>query len=204
MSKLVIGICGGSASGKSSICNDIINRLSHHKVNIISQDNFYKSLDNTIDIDNYNFDHPDAIDIDLLIKNIQLLKSEKSIDIPIYDFKTHTRLNSTINIPISEVIIVEGILIFNDKRCRDLFDIKIFIETDSDIALIRRILRDQKERGRNIDSIIDQYIKFVKPSYEEWVLPYKKYADIIIPNINYNIIAIDMVMKHIKNLLFKN
>ena len=201
MSKIIIGICGGSASGKSSICKDIINKLSNHKVNIISQDNFYKSLDSSIDVDNYNFDHPNAIDFDHLLTTICNLKEGISVDIPIYDFSTHTRLDKTINIPPVEVILVEGILIFNDERIRDLFDLKIFIETDNDLALIRRIQRDIHDRNRNVNSIIEQYIKYVKPSYEKFVLPYKKYADIIVPNINYNIIAIDMLIKHINLLL---
>jgi uridine kinase len=198
MSKIIIGVCGGTASGKSSICKDIITKLSNHKVNIISQDNFYKSLDNSINVNNYNFDHPNAIDFDYLLECINKLKEGVSVEIPIYDFSTHTRLiDKKIIIPTAEVILVEGILIFNDERLRKLFDLKIFIETDSDLALIRRIQRDISDRNRNIDSIIDQYIKYVKPSYEEFVLPYKKYADIIIPNINYNVIAIDMMIKHI-------
>jgi len=202
MSKIIIGVCGGSASGKSSICKDIISKLSNHKVNIISQDNFYKSLDSSIDADKYNFDHPNAIDFDYLLECINKLKEGNSIDIPIYDFVSHTRLlNDIITIPSAEVILVEGILIFNDDRLRDIFDLKIFIETDSDLALIRRIQRDMSDRKRTLNSIIDQYIKFVKPSYEEFVLPYKKYADIIIPNINYNVIAIDMLIIHIRGQL---
>jgi uridine kinase len=202
MSKIIIGVCGGSASGKSSICKDIISKLSNHKVNIISQDNFYKSLDSTIDVDKYNFDHPNAIDFDYLLECINKLKEGNSIDIPIYDFVSHTRLlNDIITIPSAEVILVEGILIFNDERLRYMFDLKIFIETDSDLALIRRIQRDMSDRKRTLNSIIDQYIKFVKPSYEEFVLPYKKYADIIIPNINYNVIAIDMLIIHIRGQL---
>ena len=202
MSKLVIGVCGGSASGKTSICRDIILKLSNHRVNIISQDNFYKPLDQTINTDDYNFDHPDAIDFDDFYTAIHTLKNGKSVDIPIYDFKTHNRLkDKTQFIPESDVILVEGILIFSDIKCRELYDIKIFIETDGDLALIRRILRDTNERDRTLESVIDQYTMFVKPSYEQWVLPTKKYANIIIPNAEYNYVAIDMLMHHINRLL---
>jgi uridine kinase len=202
MSKLVIGICGGSASGKTSICSDIIYRLSHHRVNIISQDNFYKPLDPSINTDTYNFDHPDAIDFEAFYNAIDNLKKGLSMEIPIYDFKTHNRLPDKVHIiPESDVILVEGILIFNDIACRNLYDIKIFIETDSDLALMRRIIRDTNERDRTLESIIDQYTMFVKPSYEQWVLPTKKYANIIIPNAEYNHVAIDIILHHINRLL---
>ena len=201
MSKLVIGVCGGSASGKTSICRDIIQRLSHHRVNIISQDNFYKPLDPSINTDTYNFDHPDAIDFEAFYNAIDSLKKGVSTEIPIYDFKTHNRLREKHIIPESDVILVEGILIFNDIKCRDMYDLKIFIETDSDVALMRRIMRDKTERERTLESIIDQYTTFVKPSYEQWVLPTKKYANIIIPNAEYNHVAIDMLIQHIIRLL---
>ena len=192
---LVIGIAGGTGSGKTTVVNQIINELPEDEVCVISQDSYYKATDNLSYEERIkiNFDHPRAIDFDLLETHISDLKSGKIIQQPIYSFKTHNRTKDTIKTHPRKVVIIEGILIFNSKKLLDLFDIKIFVHADADERLIRRVRRDIKERGRDIDEVLDRYKDTLKPMHQQFIEPTKKFADIIIPNDRYNSVAIDIV-----------
>ena len=192
---LVIGIAGGTGSGKTTVVNQIINELPEDEVCVISQDSYYKATDNLSYEERIkiNFDHPRAIDFDLLETHISDLKSGKIIQQPIYSFKTHNRNKDTIKTHPRKVVIIEGILIFNSKKLLDLFDIKIFVHADADERLIRRVRRDIKERGRNIDEVLDRYKDTLKPMHQQFIEPTKNFADIIIPNDRYNTVAIDIV-----------
>jgi len=192
---LVIGIAGGTGSGKTTVVNQIINELPEDEVCVISQDSYYKATDNLSYEERIkiNFDHPRAIDFDLLETHISDLKSGKIIQQPIYSFKTHNRTKDTIKTHPKKVVIIEGILIFNSKKLLDLFDIKIFVHADADERLIRRVRRDIKERGRDIDEVLDRYKDTLKPMHQQFIEPTKNFADIIIPNDRYNTVAIDIV-----------
>ena len=192
---LVIGIAGGTGSGKTTVVNQIINELPEDEVCVISQDSYYKATDNLSYEERIkiNFDHPRAIDFDLLETHISDLKSGKIIQQPIYSFKTHNRTKDTIKTHPRKVVIIEGILIFNSKKLLDLFDIKIFVHADADERLIRRLRRDIKERGRDIDEVLDRYKDTLKPMHHQFIEPTKNFADIIIPNDRYNTVAIDIV-----------
>ena len=192
---LVIGIAGGTGSGKTTVVNQIINELPEDEVCVISQDSYYKATDNLSYEERIkiNFDHPRAIDFDLLETHISDLKSGKIIQQPIYSFVTHNRTKDSIKTHPRKVLIIEGILIFNSKKLLDLFDIKIFVHADADERLIRRLRRDIKERGRDIDEVLDRYKDTLKPMHHQFIEPTKNFADIIIPNDRYNTVAIDIV-----------
>lgn len=192
---LVIGISGGTGSGKTTIVNKIKQELSNKDICVISQDSYYKNTDalSAKKRKEINFDHPDAIDFNLLIAHIQQLKLGKKIELPIYSFIKHNRTKDTITTSANKVIIVEGILIFNNSKLRDLFDIKFYVDTDTDERLIRRIKRDTKERGRNIDDILDRYLSTLKPMHKKFIAPSKEYADIVIPNNKRNDTAINII-----------
>lgn len=200
---LVIGIAGGTGSGKTTLASRIIEELNNSDVIVIKQDAYYKSHDDLpfSEREKINFDHPDAFDTPLLIKQIKSLKYDKPVKMPIYDFKTHLRKKETITVQPHKVIILEGILIFENKTLRDLLDIKIFVETDSDIRVLRRISRDIEERGRTFESVRQQYLATVRPMHLDFVEPSKKYADIIVPEGGFNTIAIDMIVSKIKSIL---
>jgi uridine kinase len=192
---LIIGIAGGTGSGKTTFVNQLIKDLPTEEICIISQDSYYKATDNVSydERKKINFDHPSAIDFSLIVQQLKTLKSGKKIEQPRYSFVTHNRTKDTLEKRPSKVVIVEGILIFNNKVLRDLIDIKIFIDTTTDERLIRRIRRDIAERGRDIDEVLDRYQNTLKPMHEEFIAPTKKFADIIIPNDKYNTIAIDII-----------
>eukprot|EP01121_Diplochlamys_sp_Union-15-3_P008136 TRINITY_DN2138_c0_g3_i1.p1 TRINITY_DN2138_c0_g3~~TRINITY_DN2138_c0_g3_i1.p1 ORF type:complete len:475 (-),score=61.98 TRINITY_DN2138_c0_g3_i1:34-1404(-) len=200
---LLIGVCGGSASGKTSVCSEIIKKLEIPWVVLLCLDSFYKNLtdDQRKNATSYNFDHPDAFDYDLLLSTIKHLKEGKCTEIPQYDFKTHSRSPYSKTIYGADVIILEGILVFFSKELRDEMDIKIFVDTEPDIRLARRLHRDINERGRNIESIFQQYFKFVKPAFEDYILPTKKCADIVIPRGAENTVAINLICTLIKDRL---
>lgn len=192
---LIIGIAGGTGSGKTTVVNQIVKSLPLDEICIISQDSYYKSTD-TLSYEErtkINFDHPRAIDFDLLIKHLEMLRQGEIIEQPVYSFVTHNRTKDTVKTHPRKVIIVEGILIFNNEQLRNLFDIKVFVHADSDERLIRRIRRDIKERGRDIDEVLDRYQNTLKPMHEQFIEPTKNFADIIIPNDRYNEVAIDIV-----------
>lgn len=192
---LVIGIAGGTGSGKTTVVNQIINELPENEVCVISQDSYYKSTDSLTYEERIkiNFDHPRAIDFELLEKHIIELKKGKIIQQPVYSFVTHNRTKDYIETHPRKVVIIEGILIFNNKKLLDLFDIKIFVHADADERLIRRVRRDIKERGRDIDEVLDRYKNTLKPMHQQFIEPTKSFADIIIPNDRYNTVAIDIV-----------
>ena len=181
---IITGICGGSASGKSLLTRLIKENIGNDIVTIISQDNFYKGLPDNINPESYNFDHPDAIDFNSLIDCIKKLKEGKEVDIPIYDFKIHQRIEKSIKVKPSPIVIIEGILIFCNNSLFNLFDYKVFIDANSETRIFRRIERDMGERGRDIGFIKTQYNKFVGPSYKEFIKPFKKKSDLIIFNNN--------------------
>ena len=192
---LVIGIAGGTGSGKTTVVNQIINELPENEVCVISQDSYYKSTDSLTYEERIkiNFDHPRAIDFELLEKHITELKKGEIIQQPVYSFVTHNRTKDYIETHPRKVVIIEGILIFNNKKLLDLFDIKIFVHADADERLIRRVSRDIKERGRDIDEVLDRYKNTLKPMHQQFIEPTKSFADIIIPNDRYNTVAIDIV-----------
>lgn len=200
---LIIGIAGGTGSGKTTVTYKILERLDITKVAVIEHDAYYKDITsfNGRQPSEINFDHPDALETSLLIDNLHKIRRKETIHHPIYDFKTYTRSKDTVVIPPRNIIIIEGILIFAEKDLRDLMDIKIYVDTDADERLLRRLRRDLIERGRNIESIILQYNSTVKPMHLEFVEPSKRWADVIIPNGGENRVAIDMVAAKIKEML---
>ena len=192
---LIIGIAGGTGCGKTTVVNQILNELPEGEVGVISQDSYYKD---TTHLDykervKINFDHPRSIDFDLLTAHLKDLKNNKPINQPVYSFIEHNRTGDTIKTTPRKVIIVEGILILTNPELRDLFDIKIFVHADADERLIRRLRRDIKERGRDIDEVLDRYKDTLKPMHHQFIEPTKNFADIIIPNDRYNTVAIDIV-----------
>jgi uridine kinase len=192
---LIIGIAGGTGSGKTTVVHQIMNELPSTEVGVISQDSYYKETSNLTyeERTKINFDHPRAIDFDLLISHLKDLKAGNIINQPIYSFVTHNRTDDTISTHPRKVMIVEGILIFTNPEIRDLFDIKIFVHADSDERLIRRLKRDIAERGRDMEEVLTRYQTTLKPMHEQFIEPTKAFADIIIPNDKYNTVAIDVV-----------
>lgn len=203
---LIIGIAGGTGSGKTTVVNQILNQLPTDEVCVISQDSYYKATDDLSydDRTKINFDHPKSIDFDLLVDDLKSLKSGQVIDQPIYSFVTHNRTKDTLKTHPKKVIIVEGILIFNNPDLRDLCDIKIFVHADADERLIRRLKRDIQERGRDINEVIDRYQNTLKPMHNQFIEPTKNFADMIIPNDRYNTVAIDIVRTVISEKLAKD
>ena len=199
---IVIGIAGGTGCGKSTMIEKIRNEFIE-QITILSHDFYYKehSSLNYEERSKLNYDHPNSFDTDLMIQHIRQLKKGKSIYRPVYDFTIHNRTEETVLVQPSKVIIVEGILIFENKELLDLLDIKVFIDTDADVRIIRRILRDVSERGRTLESVITQYLTTVKLMHEQFVEPSKKNADIIIPEGGYNVVALQMLNERIKALL---
>ncbi|ORX81050.1 uridine kinase [Anaeromyces robustus] len=201
----MIGITGGSASGKTTVSERIIQELDVPWVVLLSMDSFYKVLtpeQHEMAIqNNYNFDHPESFDIGLLIETLKKLKKGIAVDIPIYDFKTHSRIKETRHIYGANIIVFEGIFALYYEEVRKLMDLMLFIDTDSDIRLARRMRRDIAERGRDIDGVLKQYTKFVKPAFEDFIQPSKKYADVIIPRGAENIVALEIIVTHIKKEL---
>ena len=200
---LIIGIAGGTGSGKTTVVTKIIKELPSDEVCVISQDSYYKATDNLSyeERTKINFDHPRAIDFELIIKHLKKLKAGKTIDQPVYSFVTHNRTKDVIKTHPRKVIIVEGILIFNNEELRNLFDIKIFVHADTDERLIRRIRRDINERGRDINEVLTRYQDTLKPMHQQFIEPTKNFADIIIPNDRHNTVAIDILRTVISNKL---
>lgn len=200
---LIIGIAGGSGSGKTTVAQKILSRVSTERIAYIQHDSYYKDLSGLpanlkAEI---NFDHPDSLETELLIKHVLMLRDFKSVEVPIYDFSTDSRTDQTYAVAAKNVVIVEGILIFAEPELRKLFDVKIFVDTDADIRLIRRLRRDIMERGRNPESVLNQYESTVRPMHLEFVEPSKRYADVIIPEGGHNTAALDMVVARIESLL---
>lgn len=204
MEHLVIGIAGGTGSGKTTVTLKILERLRvQENVVVIQHDSYYKDLSeyHGLTPDKINFDHPDSLQTSLLVQHIKDLKREIPVSQPLYNFTTHSRMKETRLLEPQDIIIIEGILIFVEKELRDLMDIKIFVDTDADERLLRRIRRDILERGRSIDSVMNQYMSTVKPMHLEFVEPSKHWADIIVPRGGDNLVAIDMIAVKIETML---
>ncbi|EKD91886.1 MAG: hypothetical protein ACD_29C00323G0001 [uncultured bacterium] len=200
---IIIGISGASASGKSLLANTIVNEIGSDRVVVISEDSYYKDLHNLPleERAKTNFDHPDALDHELLIEHLKLLREGKTVEIPRYDFSQHQRRKETRHIGQHRIIVLEGILLFVDPALRSMMDIRIFMDTSLDICLMRRLRRDLLERGRSLESILEQYQNTVRPMYLQFIEPSKKYADIIVPRGGENRIAIDMIKAKMRELL---
>ena len=200
---LTIGIAGGTGSGKTTVVSQIINELQHDEVDVIYQDSYYKDTSHLSFEERkaINFDHPQSIDFELLVEHLKTLKGNNNIEQPIYSFKTHNRTGETITTRPRKVMIVEGILILANAAIRDMLDIKIYVQTDSDERLIRRLKRDITERGRDLDEVLNRYQNTLKPMHLQFIEPTKEFADIIIPNNKYNNVAIDVVQTIIKERL---
>lgn len=203
---IIIGVTGGSGSGKTSVSRAIFDQLHGHSLMMLQEDSYYKSQDDIPfeERTKVNYDHPNAFDTDLLIEQLEDLLSWKTIEIPVYDYAAHTRIKEVLVQEPREVIIVEGILTLNDARLRDLMYIKIFVDTDDDIRIIRRIQRDIEERGRTLQSVIDQYLETVKLMYHQFIEPSKRYADIIVPEGGENQVAIDLLVTKVRDIISKN
>ena len=198
MEHLIIGICGGTGSGKTTLAEKIYNALKDDAL-LISMDCYYKNnshlpFDERVKT---NYDHPNAFDSDLLVSHLIDLKCDRAIDYPTYDFTTHSRKDEWIHANPKKVIIVEGIMLFTIPEIVKLLDIKIFVDTDADVRILRRILRDVKERGRSLDSVVEQYVNTVKPMHESYIEPFKRYSDVIVPEGGYNQNAFDMIVSTI-------
>jgi uridine kinase len=200
---LVIGIAGGTGSGKTTVANVILNKVGRSRIAYIPHDAYYKDLRHLPPLrrQEINFDHPDSLESELMMEHIKDLQTWKSVKLPIYDFTTHTRTTQFIEVKPSRVILVEGILIFTEAALRDIFDVKIFVDTDPDIRFIRRLQRDIAERGRTMESVVTQYLSTVRPMHLEFVEPSKRYADMIIPEGGLNEAAMDMVIARIEMML---
>jgi uridine kinase len=200
---IVIGIAGGTGSGKTSVTKAIYDQFKGHSILMIQQDSYYRDQTHLPMEERLktNYDHPLAFDNDLFIEHIKDLLQYKAIEKPVYDYTIHTRSSETIPVEPKEVIILEGILVLEDERLRDLMDIKIFVDTDADLRILRRIQRDIKERGRTVDSVVDQYINVVRPMHNQFCEPSKKFADIIIPEGGQNFVAIDLMATKIQTIL---
>lgn len=200
---LVIGIAGGSGSGKTTVAQEILQRVGPDRIAFLQHDSYYKDLSGLPPRQRaeVNFDHPNSLETDLLIEHIAALRDGQPVEVPIYDFATHSRTAQTFTVQPRRVILVEGILIFTEAALREMFDVKIFVDTDSDMRLIRRLERDIAERGRTTESVIKQYQSTVRPMHLEFVEPSKRYADVIIPEGGFNTAALDMVVARVDSLL---
>lgn len=200
---LMVGIAGGTGSGKTTVAKAIVDALGADNVAFISQDAYYKSL-STISLEErqrLNYDHPDAFDNDLLLEHLQILRSGHSIALPVYDFALHTRSEKTIHVDYKPVVVLEGIHVLVDERIRDALDIKVFVDTDADVRVLRRLVRDIQDRGRTLDSVHQQYLSTVKPMHDAFIEPSKRYADLIIPEGGENKIAISLLTTRIHHFL---
>ena len=203
----LIGVAGGTASGKTTVCDLIMHNLQEKRVVLIAQDSYYRGLtpEEHDNVSSYNFDHPDAIDVKSLVETLKSLLLRNPVKVPVYDFVTHSRVEETIAVEPADVIIIEGILVLAMKEVRDLCHMKIFVDTDDDLRLARRLKRDTVDRGRSVDGVITQYTTFVKPMFDTFVSPSKKYADVIIPWAQgENTVAIDLIVQHIRTKLGQN
>ncbi|MEG1061646.1 MAG: uridine kinase [Oscillospiraceae bacterium] len=200
METMIIGVAGGTGSGKTTITRKLVNELGDD-ICVIYHDDYYKRHDE-LDYEErakLNYDHPDAFDTDLMIEHIKMLKEANPIECPVYDFNIYNRLDKTVTIKPAKVIIVEGILIFQNAELAGLLDVKIFVDTDADVRIIRRILRDVKSRGRSLESVTSQYLETVKPMHEQFVEPSKRNADIVVLEGGHNLVALEMIMERIRS-----
>ncbi|MEG0833249.1 MAG: uridine kinase [Oscillospiraceae bacterium] len=200
MNMMVIGVAGGTGSGKTTITNRIVKEMGDD-VSVLYHDNYYKAH-NELSYEErarLNYDHPDAFDTDLMIEHIKQLRAGNQVECPLYDFTVHNRSERTVTVKPAKVLIVEGILIFQNNEVCELLDIKIFVDTDADVRILRRVRRDVKTRGRTLDSVIDQYLNTVKPMHEAFVEPSKRKADVIVPEGGHNSVALEMILNRIRS-----
>ena len=204
MKTMFIGIAGGTGSGKTTLTKHLASHFGAD-VSVVHHDNYYKRQDRHFEERcKQNYDHPDAFDTELMIEDLKKLKAGQTIYCPVYDYSIHNRTDKTVEVKPTKVVIVEGILIFQNKELRDLLDIKIFVETDADVRILRRALRDVEERGRSLESVINQYLTTVKPMHEQFVEPTRKFADIIVLEGGHNLVALDLIMQRIANHVAQN
>ena len=203
MKPIIIGVAGGTASGKSTVAEAILERVGREHIAYIQHDSYYRDLSHLPleERARMNFDHPDTLETELLVEHLRQLQAWQPIEVPIYDFATYTRTGRTRRVEPRRVVLVEGILIFVDRQLRDMMDIKLYVDTDADMRLIRRLQRDMCERGRTLESVIRQYLETVRPMHLEFVEPSKRYADIIIPSGGFNQTAVEMIVARIQKLL---
>jgi len=203
MQPIIIGVAGGTGSGKTTVASRILDRVGAEHITYIAHDSYYRDLSHLPERlrAQVNFDHPDSLETELLIEHLKKLRAGKPVEIPIYDFTTHTRTNKMRRVEAGPVVIVEGILVFVEADLRELFDVKIYIDTDADVRFIRRLRRDIEERDRSVESVCEQYLSTVRPMHLEFVEPSKRYADVIIPEGGFNEVAIEMVAARIRGLL---
>lgn len=200
---VTIGVAGGTGSGKTTVSNQILERVGHKHIAYLPHDAYYKDLSHLSAEERaqINFDHPDSLDTELLIQHVQQLQNGETVAIPTYDFTRHMRLEETESVGPQPIVLVEGILIFSESVLRKLFDIKIYVDTDADIRFIRRLKRDIDDRGRTADSVIEQYLSTVRPMHLKFVEPSKRYADVIVPEGGFNWVAIDMIADRVRNMM---
>lgn len=200
MDTMIIGIAGGTGSGKTTLTRKLVETFGED-ISVVCHDNYYKRHDDMTYEERaaLNYDHPDSFDTDLMVADVKRLAAGEVIRCPVYDYAAHNRSEDTVEVRPARVIIVEGILIFEHKALRELMDIRIFVDTDADVRILRRILRDVKERGRSLDSVIDQYLTTVKPMHEQFVQPSRQYADIVVLEGGRNLVALDMIVERIRS-----
>ncbi len=204
MKTMIIGIAGGTGSGKTTLTEHLASHFGSD-ISVVHHDNYYKKQDRPFEERcKQNYDHPDAFDTQLMIEDLKKLKAGQTIHCPVYDYSIHNRTDKTVEVRPTKVVIVEGILIFQNKELRDLMDIKIFVETDADVRILRRALRDVEQRGRSLESVITQYLTTVKPMHEQFVEPTRKFADIIVLEGGHNLVALDLIMQRIANHVAEN
>lgn len=200
---VVFGVAGGTGSGKTTVANAILEQVGAEKIAYVFHDAYYRELPHLTKEERgkVNFDHPDALETELLIEHVKDLAAGRAIEVPVYDFTTHTRTDQTVHIEPAPIVLVEGILVFAERDLRQLMDIRIYVDTDADLRFIRRLTRDVQERGRTVESVIDQYLTTVRPMHLEFVEPSKRYADVIVPEGGFNRVAMTMISAHLKELL---
>jgi uridine kinase len=199
---VVLGVAGGSGSGKTTVAQAILDRVGRERIAFLEQDSYYRAIAWEGDqLLHHNFDHPSALDNDLLVSHLEALRSGLPVQVPIYDFVAHRRTPRTRRVPPRPVILIEGILLFSEQRLRDLMDFKVFVDTDADVRLVRRLQRDIEERGRNVEDVLRQYLQSVRPMHLEFVEPSKRWADVIVPQGGENQVALEMVVARVEQLL---
>ncbi|HEX2061137.1 MAG TPA: uridine kinase [Thermoanaerobaculia bacterium] len=200
---MIVGIAGGTGSGKTTVARAIYNRVGTDRIEWISHDSYYRNFEGLSPEEKHhiNFDHPDSLETELLVRHLDVLRKGSAVEVPIYDFTTHSRKAETLRVEPRKVIIVEGILVLAEPELRKRIDMKLFVDTPADIRFVRRLMRDIRSRGRSVESVIEQYVTTVRPMHEEFVEPSKRYADLIIPEGGENLVAIDAIISRVETLL---